>query len=116
MVWDIGIGDQTTLWFGQRLANKTRLVGYCAASGESLKHYVDVVNCMARERGWQPGDPLWPHRTEGLVMRRDLASHLAGCAPLWASPARPTSFTVSSQDYALVGHLNILFVQPMPQP
>jgi phage terminase large subunit len=38
-----------------------RLVGYYASSGEGLRHYVDVVNRMSRERGWQLGDPLWPH-------------------------------------------------------
>jgi hypothetical protein len=40
---------------------------------------------------------------------------LAGRALLSASRVRPTTFTVSSQDYALAGDLNILFVQPMPQ-
>ena len=61
VAWDIGIGDETTLWFAQRLPDRTRLVGYYAASGEGLRHYVDVVNRMARERGWQLGDALWPH-------------------------------------------------------
>ena len=61
MAWDIGIGDDTTLWFCQRLPNSTRLVGYYATSGEGLRHYVDVVNRMSRERGWQIGDALWPH-------------------------------------------------------
>ena len=61
VAWDIGIGDETTLWFAQRLANSTRLVGYYAASGEGLRHYVDVINRTARERGWQLGDALWPH-------------------------------------------------------
>src|SRR5262249_45744117 len=59
--WDIGIGDQTSLWFSQRLGNKTRLVGYFEASGEGLRFYVDQVNRMARERGWRIGDALWPH-------------------------------------------------------
>lgn len=61
VAWDIGIGDDTTLWFGQRLPHRTRLVGYYAASGEGLKHYVDVLSRMSRERGWQIGDALWPH-------------------------------------------------------
>lgn len=59
--WDIGIGDETTIWFVQRLGSRNRLVGYYAASGEGLRHYVDTINRMAIERGWQLGDPLWPH-------------------------------------------------------
>jgi hypothetical protein len=59
--WDIGIGDETTIWFVQRLGSRNRLVGFYARSGEGLRHYVDVVNRMARERGWKLGDPLWPH-------------------------------------------------------
>lgn len=59
--WDIGIGDETTIWFVQRLGSRNRLVGYYAASGEGLRHYVDTTNRMAIERGWRLGDPLWPH-------------------------------------------------------
>jgi hypothetical protein len=59
--WDIGIGDETTIWFVQRLGNKTRLVGYYENSGEGLRHYVDAVHRMARERGWPLGETLWPH-------------------------------------------------------
>jgi hypothetical protein len=58
--WDIGVGDATSLWFSQRLGNKTRLVGYFEASGEGLRFYVDQINRMARERGWRIGDALWP--------------------------------------------------------
>jgi hypothetical protein len=56
--WDIGIGDDTTLWFAQRLGNRTRLVGYYANSGEGLRHYTDTINRMARERGWTLGCAL----------------------------------------------------------
>jgi hypothetical protein len=59
--WDIGVGDATSLWFSQRLGEKTRLVGYFEASGEGLRFYVDQANRMARERGWKIGDALWPH-------------------------------------------------------
>jgi phage terminase large subunit len=59
--WDIGVGDATSLWFSQRLGNKTRLVGYFEASGEGLRFYVDQINRMAHERGWKIGDTLWPH-------------------------------------------------------
>jgi hypothetical protein len=58
--WDIGIGDETTIWFVQRLGNRNRLVGYYANSGEGLKHHIDTINRMARERGWKLGDALWP--------------------------------------------------------
>jgi hypothetical protein len=59
--WDIGVGDETVIWFSQRLGTKTRIVGYYANSGEGLRHYVDAVNKMARERGWKLGDTFWPH-------------------------------------------------------
>jgi hypothetical protein len=59
--WDIGVGDETAIWFSQRLGTKTRIVGYYANSGEGLRHYVDAANKMARERGWRLGDTFWPH-------------------------------------------------------
>jgi hypothetical protein len=59
--WDIGVGDETAIWFSQRLGTKTRIVGYYANSGEGLRHYVDAANKMAREQGWKLGDTFWPH-------------------------------------------------------
>ena len=85
--WDIGIGDETTIWFVQRLGNRNRLVGYYANSGEGLKHYVDAVNRMAIARGWKLGDTLWPHdganREWGSgKSRRELFAEYAGsCSP-----------------------------------
>src|SRR5262249_10575356 len=57
---DIGVGDETAIWFSQRLGTKTRIVGCYANSGEGLKHYVDAANKIARERGWKLGDTFWP--------------------------------------------------------
>jgi hypothetical protein len=59
--WDIGVGDATAIWFFQRLGSKTRFVGYYQRDGEGLKHYVDEIRRMARERGWQLGETYWPH-------------------------------------------------------
>jgi hypothetical protein len=45
--WDIGIGDETAIWFVQRLGSRNRIVGYYENSGEGLRHYVDAANRLA---------------------------------------------------------------------
>jgi hypothetical protein len=59
--WDLGIGDATSLWFWQITPERRRLVGFYEASGEAMPHFIEVMNRMAREKGWTLGDAWLPH-------------------------------------------------------
>jgi hypothetical protein len=41
--WDLGMNDQTVIWFAQRHRNEIRLIDYYEASGEGLDHYAKVI-------------------------------------------------------------------------
>jgi len=41
--WDLGIGDSMAIWFFQIHSNTFRLIDYYESSGESLVHYVKVL-------------------------------------------------------------------------
>jgi hypothetical protein len=59
--WDIGIGDDQTIWCFQILPGVVRLVGYYANSGEGLAHYLDWLEMTGAERGWSYGTHYMPH-------------------------------------------------------
>jgi hypothetical protein len=41
--WDLGIGDSTSIWFCQQVANEIRLIDYYEASGEGMAHYAKML-------------------------------------------------------------------------
>ena len=55
--WDLGIGDTTAIWFGQRLREEYRWIDYIEQSGEGLEYYVKELN----DRGYIYGDHIFPH-------------------------------------------------------
>jgi hypothetical protein len=59
--WDIGIGDDTSLWFFQLMPGVVRLVGYYANSREPMTHYLDKLRNMAVEHLWKFGSHYLPH-------------------------------------------------------
>ncbi len=57
-VWDLGVGDATSIWFVQSLrTGEVRLVDYYEASGEGLPHYAEVL----RSKGYAYGTHWAPH-------------------------------------------------------
>jgi phage terminase large subunit len=66
--WDLGINDQTSIWFYQRGTFEIRLIDYYAANGDGLDQYAGVL----REKGYRPGNAkgykygrhYWPHDGE----------------------------------------------------
>lgn len=56
-VWDLGIGDATSIWFYQQTGLEIRLIDYYEASGEGLSHYKQVLN----DRGYVYGEHYAPH-------------------------------------------------------
>lgn len=61
--WDIGVGDDTSIWFFQRLPGRYRFVGYIRSSGEGLPYYVKEMIRLGHERGWSyaKAECYWPH-------------------------------------------------------
>jgi phage terminase large subunit len=55
--WDLGVGDDTAIWFAQVLRNEVRLIGYYAASGLPFSHYAQV--CQAK--GYTYDRHVLPH-------------------------------------------------------
>ncbi len=60
--WDLGIADDTAIWFGQILAGgQWRWIDYVEGSGQALDFYARVLREKATERRFVYGDHVWPH-------------------------------------------------------
>ena len=64
--WDLGMDDQTAVWFHQRVGHENRIVDYYENQGEGLEHYVR----MLQARGYLYGQHYLPHD----VAVRDLST------------------------------------------
>ena len=65
--WDLGMHDQTAIWFFQADASgEVRLVDYYEASGEGLHHYAGIL----KDKGYPFGIHIAPHD----IMVRELGS------------------------------------------
>lgn len=56
-VWDLGVGDSTSIWFVQIAGKEVRLIDYYEASGEGLPHYARVL----QDKGYLYGKHFAPH-------------------------------------------------------
>lgn len=56
-VWDLGIGDNTAIWFWQAVGSEIHVVDFYENSGEGLAHYAEVLE----RRGYKYGDDWVPH-------------------------------------------------------
>jgi hypothetical protein len=78
--WDLGIADDTAIWFGQILSGgQWRWIDYVEASGQALDYYARILREKAAERRFVYGDHIWPHdgghRDPGILggkTRRDV--------------------------------------------
>jgi phage terminase large subunit len=74
--WDIGVRDDTSIWWFQVIAGKVFIIDCYTASGVGVDHYAEI--CHAK--GWQRGNDYVPHdakvkewgtgRTRTETMRR----------------------------------------------
>ena len=55
--WDLGMNDQTCIWFVQRFKDEIRLIDYYENSGEGLDHYAKILN----NRGDEYSRHIAPH-------------------------------------------------------
>lgn len=62
--WDIGMSDETTIWFVQFFGNQIRLIDLYHNEGESIHHYASVLQNKAMTHGYVYGGHYGPHDLE----------------------------------------------------
>lgn len=57
-VWDLGVGDSTSIWFVQQAGREVRVIDYYEASGEGLPHYARILSGKGYlyKKHWAPHD------------------------------------------------------------
>lgn len=51
--WDIGLSDDTCIWFFQVIGREVRILGYYSSSGRLFDHYAGVLELFAETMGWE---------------------------------------------------------------
>lgn len=59
-VWDLGIGDSTSIWFLQEVGNKIHVIDYLEASGMGLEYYASEL----KKKDYAYNDHWIPHDGE----------------------------------------------------
>ena len=59
--WDLGIRDDTALWFFQTVGAQVFLLDCYSASGVGVEHYASVIEERTRKYGWIHGADFVPH-------------------------------------------------------
>ena len=55
--WDLGMNDQTSIWFAQRYKGEIRLIDYYENAGEGLDHYVNIID----QKNYEYSKHILPH-------------------------------------------------------
>lgn len=55
--WDLGMSDETSIWFFQFYGKEIRIIDFYSNNGEGLAHYAQVL----REKGYKYGRHFAPH-------------------------------------------------------
>ena len=59
--WDIGVRDDTSIWWFQVVGSQVFVLDCYSASGSGLDHYVDVIAGRRDKYGWKDGIDFVPH-------------------------------------------------------
>jgi phage terminase large subunit len=59
--WDIGVKDDTSIWWFQVVGQYVLILDCYSQSGVGLDHYVDIIHKIRDERGWLDGIDYVPH-------------------------------------------------------
>lgn len=59
--WDIGVRDDTSIWWFQVVGSRVMVLDCYSASGVGLDHYADVVAKRRELHGWEDGTDFVPH-------------------------------------------------------
>lgn len=59
--WDIGVKDDTSIWWFQVVGAQIYVFDCLTSSGVGVDHYAEYVHSTCAERGWQLGIDFVPH-------------------------------------------------------
>lgn len=59
--WDIGVRDDTSIWWFQVVGSRVHILDCYSQSGAGLDHYAEVIKQRRDEHGWQDGIDFVPH-------------------------------------------------------
>lgn len=59
--WDLGMRDDTTIWFWQVVGSQIYVLDVYSTSGVGLEHYAAKIEGIYNERGWRHGIDYVPH-------------------------------------------------------
>ena len=59
--WDIGVRDDTSIWWFQVVGGQVYVLDCYSANGVGVDHYAEVIEQRAAEHGWQHGTDFVPH-------------------------------------------------------
>lgn len=59
--WDIGVKDDTSIWWYQAVGGQIYILDCYTASGVGVDHYAEVIDRKTKEYGWESGKDYVPH-------------------------------------------------------
>ena len=59
--WDLGVGDDTSIWWFQARGAQLMILDHYNASGVGLEHYLAEIEKRETEHGWRRGHDYVPH-------------------------------------------------------
>lgn len=59
--WDLGVRDDTSIWWFQVVGGQVFILDCYSASGAGVDHYAEVIDQRAKEHGWRDGVDFVPH-------------------------------------------------------
>lgn len=59
--WDLGVGDDTAIWFWQQVGREVHLIDYYSTNGQPLTHYLSVI----ASKPYRYGKHYAPHDAQG---------------------------------------------------
>lgn len=59
--WDIGVRDDTSIWWWQVVAGQVYILDCYSQSGVGVDHYAEVIEQRRAEHGWKDGIDFVPH-------------------------------------------------------
>lgn len=59
--WDIGVRDDTTIWWFQVVGGQIFVLDCYSTSGVGVDHYAEIIEQRRKSYGWQDGDDWVPH-------------------------------------------------------
>jgi hypothetical protein len=59
--WDLGVRDDTSIWWYQQVGGQLFILDHYAGSGVGVEHYAEQIEKRRREYGWRDGTDYVPH-------------------------------------------------------